>query len=49
LSEVEIHTELGKPDAVAYVDDRAVHFEGDYEEAFEAVLALQREHRRKRP
>jgi hypothetical protein len=44
LRNVEISVE--KPQAVAYVDDRGVRFQGDFEAAFDAVLELQREQRR---
>lgn len=33
-----------KPMAVAYVDDRAVAFTGDWDAAFDAVEALRGEH-----
>lgn len=40
LKDVEIHTEPNKPIAVAYVDDRAVPFAGDYDAAFARVREL---------
>lgn len=40
LKGVELHTEPGKPLAVAYVDDRAVHCDGDFNEALKRVLEL---------
>lgn len=40
LRDVEVHTEPGKPLAVAYVDDRGVHFNGDYALALQRILAL---------
>lgn len=40
LKDVELHTEPGKPLAVAYVDDRGIHFNGNYDEALKAILEL---------
>jgi predicted mannosyl-3-phosphoglycerate phosphatase (HAD superfamily) len=40
LKDVEVHTEPGKPLAVAYVDDRGVQFSGNFNESLARVLEL---------
>lgn len=40
IKDVEIHTEPGKPLAVAYVDDRGVHCTGNYDQALKEILEL---------
>ena len=40
LKDVTLHTEPGKPLAVAYVDDRGVHFGGDFDAALKQILEL---------
>lgn len=34
LKDVSIHTEAGKPSALVFIDDRAIHFDGSWRRAY---------------